>query len=291
MSELNCFDLIEDLDEVMRSELPLNVTYMVLGGIATGALTSYQTEIDFGSKYIYSTYDGSIPVYKPNGSARDIDILIADVLPINKAKLIKSTVDELIDHRMPVSVFGLDVHNPTITRSSARTLNAKEWLSKRTIDNNHNLRLELYPAIVDLNQKILEPWTLVTPKGDKLNVMHPGAHLLNYATRSISGIRHKDKQKLALAAKNILSYSEINDELDGGNLTELVSFAVTIDKMRAGTLSPGSHHIRPEASETDLALAKYKARALGFVETNETIVNVANSELGQKLLKVFTRTA
>lgn len=291
MIQPTCFEAIRDVDLAMRESLACNVPYFVLGGIATAALAEPTSFIDSEENQIFCTDTGDIPTIRDGGTKRDIDILVGDVLDKETARMIKATVEEAVDDALEVSVFGFGIYEPTISPAKAAKLAGSGWTSRRTIDPSGVIRLELFPLTREIDPVVFEPWTLITPNQDKVSVMHPAAHVLNYATRSISGVRNKDREKLAQATEQVLENGRFIDDIVGGKLTTLAEFSVMLDWLRQGKLQPGSPYIRPEATAIDLSVARAKAILLREAESHPAVVDLALHGPIQRAFKPFIGNA
>ena len=287
MIQPTCFEAIRDVDQAIRESLRHNVPYFMLGGIATAPLAEPNSFIDPDENQIFTTDSGDIPTIRDGGTKRDIDILVGDVLDVDTARKVKASVEAAVEDALEVSVFGFGVHEPMISPVRAAKMAGTGWTSRRTIDSGGVIRLELFPLIREIDTAIFEPWTLITPNQDKVSVMHPAVHVLNYATRSISGVRNKDREKLAKASKQVFENDRFVDDLNDGKLTALTEFSVMLDWLRQGKLKPDSPYLRPEATATDLAIARAKAVLLRQAESYPAIVDLALHGPIQRAFKPF----
>jgi len=282
-----CFEAIHYLDEAMRDSLPDGVDYFVLGGIPSSAILHPDTEFDFTKETIGTTAEASDSTIRDNGTLRDVDILVARPVGKKEGERLVEQVEKATGGALEVSVFGFELHsaaddNPTRLRRSL-----KEWTSLRTIDDDGIIRHELYPVSVAVNPDSYRPWTLSVPElGTTVSVFSPPGHELAYESRSISGIRAKDREKVSKLRDVIESYDEFIKAIEEGDFKEWQRFVEALQQMRDGTL----FHFDEERLPTGhLALAVFDAkfRALTALEGSDRIVRWAQGGTLQKLLKPF----
>jgi hypothetical protein len=109
-------------------------------------------------------------------------------------------------------------------------------------------------------------------------------HVLNYAVRSIGGLRPKDANKVHTATQNIMAIPGIEQEITTGAQRSMAEFMVIMDWMRSGSIGVGSSHLREEATAMDVFIARTKASLVHKLESHPKIVNFAQRGLMQKIL-------
>ncbi len=279
-----CYDVLGELDNVMRAQLGPDREYYVLGGIATGALTHESTVIDDQSQAIVAAKESGSALVRENGTRRDIDILVGDILPRKEAKRIKAEVSGAIDKTLVVSVFGMDRHQGDLSPAERLQRNALAWTSRRTIDRDGILRYELFPLQRVVDPDSYKPWQLQIPDGKHIQVFHPAGHMLAYMLRSVSGIRDKDADKLSAMQERItpLFREEIND----GPFRSWIDFAGDIH----GLLHKGREaavRVRSDAQLVDLDVFRLKGRVLGRLESYQKMVDLAQGALRPVLDRII----
>jgi hypothetical protein len=284
----DCYWAISELDDAMRDSLGPWQRYFVLGGIASGALRHPDTVIDTATRTVIAAEGSGELTVRQNGTTRDIDILVDDVLTDETADRVKASVAEATGGALVVSVFGLDAHTPDTPASRLKNT-ATHWVSRRTIDENRTHRYELHPLSQAVPRESYEPWRLYTPDNRVVNIFNPAGHVLAYAMRSVSGVRAKDTDKLYEMTNNVLRHPELKDEIKEGVFRPWLDFAVAVYDMRDNTLPPDSPLIKEGTNRVELAAARWKGKLLHFIEDQERIVDIAQHERIQKLLNFVIR--
>lgn len=291
-SSRNSYEILPIVENVLRDRVPKHIPFFVLGGIMTAALRDERTIIDFDEKHVTAPKDVAIPTRRKNGTRRDIDILIADVLAKDIGKGIASDVTEAIDNELDVSVFGLDDHEE-VQQKSRITRQATEWLSRRTIDENGVHRYELFPLAQAVESASYEPWILsYNSDSQGVSVLHPVGHALAYRMRSISGVRPKDKQKLADMEGHIYSHPEAREVYHDGVFQEWALFADALARLRTNHGASMKEYCNlacTSITRPDIMIAQAKSSLLGMIELVEPITKIAQSSRVQILLKPLTR--
>lgn len=278
----NCYDIARGLDRRLRD---IGVEkYFVAGGMAAEALRDEDTKFDIENRQIIAGVDLDLPSIRHDGTRRDLDILILTEYKglLNEAK---TEVEKLVKDKLEVSVFGISAHEQYASPRQQLVRNFTEFLSERTIDSHGAIRYVLGPIEVVTNPASFEPWQLVLPDGEAMQVMHPVGQMLCYAMRSISGIRPKDRDKLSEIADVLLDVPEFRDAAINGEFKEWMEFIVLRDKL----LGPEAQAYFPETSRAELFLARTKGKLLHALESNPKVVTIGLDPRAQKLLKVFVR--
>ncbi len=289
LEDKSCYDVIGELDNGLMDILNPDQRYFVLGGIATSAIMDPTSVFDHQTQTLIAGPDTVLPVIRQeNGTRRDIDVLVLDLLSKKEAKTISRKVDEVINRELIVSVFGLKKHHSLEGQPLAQLRQSiASPISKRTIDEEGRLRYELFPLSQEVPQDSFEPWTLQMPNGQSVSIFNPAAHMLAYKTRSITGIRYKDQKKVSEMEDVILAEPEFKDQIYSGNLSTWQQFAddiQAISKITEMTDVP----LRWGITNTDMKVARKKAEILRDWESNEIIIKFAQRGLLQQLTKPFT---
>jgi len=271
-----CYDVLGELDDVMRAQLGPDREYYVLGGIATGALTHESTTIDDQSQAIVAAKESGSTLVRKNGTRRDIDILIGDVLSNDEAKRVKAEVSGAIDEALVVSIFRFGEHQDSSVKAERPKRTLLDWNSRRTIDRNGVLRYELFPLQRVVDPESYDPWQLQLPGGKHIQVLHPAGHMLAYAVRSVSGIKDKDVEKFSMMQQRLMPLYQ--EEINDGPFRAWLEFASDIH----GVLNRGSEAaalIRSDAELADLDIFRAKGRVLGRLGSYQKIVKLAQGAL------------
>ncbi len=277
--KLDCFQLIAGLDADLHREGVDN--YYVVGGLAAVALTELETEFDPASHTIVAAPKLSLPTERPNGTRRDLDVLVLSP-DIERVAAARRVVAAKAAGQLAISAFGIDRHEAYLAR---RWRGLREWLSARTIDEQGQHHYVLGPVIQPVQTASYTPWSLITPDGEPLQVMHPAAQALCYRVRSISGVRVKDKPKLAQMEERIYQEPGLRHEVTAGPLLEWALFAAAIRQLN----SADNRAYFPAANRSELFISRAKGRLLGLLEANERLVTLGQTGLIQKVLNIFVR--
>lgn len=157
----------------------------------------------------------------------------------------------------------------------------------------------LFPFSVPIDKDFMETWKLEAG-GEEFAVANPAATLMNYLTRSVSGLRAKDYNKVQeMAAKMFAKAPELAEWAVSGPGKSHKQLADILHTLRYASADSGGYTLiggevelrakgslrellddeafmLPDASrkvqEGAIAVAAIKSRGLGFGESNEAIV-------------------
>lgn len=304
----NCVDIIRPFNEAIGGREDVQL----IGGIGSAALTHPETVIVPEEKRVIAPYDLYLPQYRPDGNLRDFDAL---VLSYKKEKVaeVEELSEEIMGDELELSLFGL---KPIVQLARMKLHpyreGLKQFLSDRYVLEEEDAGVEvavkaLFPFSVGMNLETLETWRLYIGERDPFPapIPHPGTVVLNYLTRSISGLRPKDADKVSTIADALFKQApDMRDWLMDGPGYEQVELARVLQKLsRKGSLAVGSTlEITPvpeslrehsafmlsdaaPATQAAVLLASYaKARGLRTFESQEKIVTIWQ-RLGEKRVK------
>lgn len=285
-----CLEVIRELDLIAQEVLGSDRRYFVLGGIATAAINNADSIFDHQTQRVIAAPDSSEPTIRDNGTKRDLDLLVFDTIPKEEAVTTSKEIAEAIDDQMEVSVFGLEPHRD-FQPFGRLILTASSWISKRTVDENSDLRIELFPLEQILPQSTFSPWTLQLPSGEGVSILNPATHMLAYRTRSISGRRYKDEEKLRTMEDRVLADTTFKAMVQDGDLSALREFAEDLEALAtANTETVIAIAKRRGVAQVDIQIAQRKSRILRALESKQTIIKYAQRGFGQNLTKLFTKS-
>jgi len=273
----------------------------IMGGIGSAALTHQETMIVPDEKRVIAPADLSLPQYRPDGNLRDFDAL---VLSTSQARVdeVKEIAKETIGDELELSFFELKPLARLQTQRMEPFRSLGQFVSDRYVIETDEegiimARRSLFPFEVAVDFETLDTWSLSI--GDKdprpTPIPHPGTTILNYLTRSVSGLRPKDEAKVNEIAKNVVNKApETKDWLMDGPGRSQMEFARIFHKLgRGGTLVVGEQvEITPVKGSlldhpafmiTDapsptqriaLGVTYAKARILHAFESNERVVTL-----------------
>lgn len=194
MRDKNLLEACHAVHEVLSNE---NHGYACVGGLATDAILTGAIDIETSERRIYLSDETYISTTRPNGTAKDIDLLsfTSDIRAVNEALI---ALRNKLDANFPetsISLSGYD--RPSITR--------RVQFTSQTVDENTDaLYLKMGSLIQNIDRSDLEcTWTMQY-KSTHIHTLHPVALLMSYKTRSLGGIRPKDKDKV-IGLENFVS--------------------------------------------------------------------------------------
>lgn len=298
----DCIDIVAPFIEAIAAE-PYGDKVQVFGGVGSVALESPDVEILTEEKLVIAPKGLTLPQTRANGTLRDLDCLVmtTDKPTIDKVEEVaKGTIGDQLE----ISVFGL--RNASQLREQVEDpigSSAKVYVSDRYVIESEGriteARKALFPFMVDVNpEQALETWGLVMPDEGVLPIPHPGATMLNYFTRSISGLRPKDAGKVARLTDNLTQKSPevIQWALEGPGATQM-KFARLLHTLREPAGDPKALKVgeqiqiepcsleellhsgafmipkgRPKLMKAIVEAARLKSRLLHFGESQESAV-------------------
>lgn len=313
---ITCGQIIEPFVEA-ASTINGFPNFQIIGGNGSAALVHPKTELDLVSGLIIAPEGCDLPVHRDDGTLRDMDVL---VLSSDEADLaaVEGLSDRTVGKRLQRSIFGLKpVSDLRRQQRHPISASAKVFLSDRYVelDSNGGVRYgykALFPFAAPINADSLATLLLISPTGDRTPVptSHPGATILNYLTRSISGLRPKDAEKVAKMADNILPrYPEVREWIYDGPGKPTLELARVLQTLRTSrrnpqSLSVGEYlHIMPysyeylarsaeyigrsgSAARSAVAAARCKSRAVGFGESFQPVVTFWQKNVETKIDRI-----
>ena len=285
-----CFEVMNRLDLDLTNQLE-NPKYMLVGGIMSHALSHEATVIDLEQKRIIAPMDASPTIVrKEDGSHRDADVVLPYVATKEQATIARRTIEKSTKYKLTASVFGFETKKASMDRHDRTQANIRQWTSRRSVDDQGRYYYDLYPLSMEVPAETYDTWNLQLPSGQLVKTISPLGILMAYKIRSISGIRHKDKEKIkdkgkiAALEDKVLSIPELKQQLQEGIFAPWQQFANDI-----ATLGQ-SHYYRQESvipgtSNSDLMLFFIKAHALKFAESHKLPVKLAHTHIGALALR------
>jgi hypothetical protein len=281
----------------------------IIGGINTVALTHPETVIDFKAKEVIAPTNLDLPTVRDDkaGTLRDVDIFVKSSDP-REIHNVSEFAEVTIGSELEKSIFGI-VPGEALESQMRHPLGIaafKTFLSDR-YEVTGKLELpdgmipssgmvkSLFPFAVPLDEEALETWTLTVGRMHA-PIPNPAMSVINYTTRSISGVRPKDAKKVENMAEAVLKKSpELRDwALDGPGAPQvelgLLLRGLTPKKAHVDYFDSGKPVLTPqEMTESELFMlpnirtteklhiigrAAHKAVVLNFFESNPTFVSI-----------------
>lgn len=258
--ETDCFEAIAPFAERYID----NDAVQIIGGVGTAALCSPLSEIDLENRRISVPEDFTLATYRPDGTLRDVDVL---VLSSDRScvQQVQKVLEQTLGGSLEPSVFGIRSAKQ-IRRQIANPLdpaNLAIFLGDRyeSPDSDGYVRA-LFPFMTELSKDSLKPWTLI--RGNiVVPVPNPATSLINYFSRSVSGLRSKDENKVQDMAEKIFSKSpELLDYIQNGPLQNELEFVRVIASL-SGVPTPHVLDSRPLHAPGELTMhPHFMAKAL-----------------------------
>jgi hypothetical protein len=238
-----CIDIVRPFVDALY-ENRMEDRVQIFGGIGAAALTNADVQIITNEKTIIVPEDAldNLKRYRPEGTLRDLDCLVlsSDQDVINNVEAIARQY--IPNDALELSFFGLQKMSRLIIQRAHPIESVKDiFLSDRHVGEENGKITEavraLYPFKVNMPIDALGTWLLYVGRDTKpLPIPHPGAQVLNYLTRSISGLRPKDELKVDKLVRNIAVVEpEIIDWIvdgDGSSQLELGRIFRTLSQPR-----------------------------------------------------------
>jgi hypothetical protein len=200
----DCIEIIRPFAERLDQA---RVNGQMIGGIGSHVLGLPGVEIDPVRKQV--SYNGSVelPQLRSDGTLRDLDFLVLSTNP-DDISAAETIAQDVVGNQLVLSFFGLRsaLQLERQRRDVVGSL-GKVFVSDRYAETDSTGAITcatkaLFPFKAEMSPETLETWTLILPDYE-LPIPHPGTTVINYATRSIGGLRPKDRQKVNQLTNNI----------------------------------------------------------------------------------------
>ena len=103
-----CFEVMNDLHNDITSSFNYKRGYLLVGGIVSNALIHQETIIDHQAKTIIAPMEASPTIKRDDGTLRDIDVVIPEVIDNLTASNYRQIIEQSTDHQLMPSVFGFE---------------------------------------------------------------------------------------------------------------------------------------------------------------------------------------
>lgn len=232
----NSIEILKPFAKALEQEsLP---KIQIIGGVASAALIHPDTIINVRQKEVIAPDDLYLSNIRSNGTLRDLDILVMSSLA-DDICLIKDCFTKTINGGLDPSIFGFK-KSEVLERQINRPLGfvaCRTFLSDRYELANNAMVKSLFPFSTAINPESLESWNLNI--GDiNISIPNPAMLIINYLSRSISGVRFKDIEKVNRLSSNIFSKApELRDWALGGPAASQVELSLALR-----SLTPNKKH-------------------------------------------------
>ena len=249
----NCVDIVRPFVAELANRGITNV--QVMGGVGSVALAHEATIIVPDERRVIAPDKLELPNYRGNRikTLRDLDALVksTDQAEVDAAQ---SVGEDVIGKRLQMSFFGFrpmaqfegDARNPLMA-------SAKRFVGDRYVLEEDGeiiaAKKALFPFAVDIPEETVETWHLSVGEHDPhpTPIPHPATTIANYITRSVSGLRRKDSDKIGRVADNVFAKApEMRDWLLDGpgrsqiELAQAISSIKRVPGLPTGRLKIGS---------------------------------------------------
>lgn len=179
------------------------ITHRFVGGVAYSGLLKDKTtfKVDVAARTVYLKKHRELPVFRDDGTVRDIDLMtfcpdqekIASLKRmISRQALISGLGDKFPFVSVENAVFNDDKkHNKIFQFVYSVFIDGEDFGKGRVYLVYEGIREEI-------SWQSLEPWMVVLEDGRKYTVRNPYGDLLGYLIRTPIGFKPKDREKLAL---------------------------------------------------------------------------------------------
>lgn len=292
----NCVEIVLPFSAELALKKIDNV--QIMGGLGSAALTDPKTTTSSIDRVVYAPADLELPQFRKDGNKRDLDGLVLSTDPEAIAQA-EEIARETVGDALELSFFGLKNLSQLETQANhPASSTAKVFLSDRYVSESEDGQITtalkaIFPFKVNLDPSSLETWHLAVGASPITTpIPHPGASFTNYLTRSISGLRPKDEEKVRAQAEIILADKEIREWVYDGPGKSLMRLAGILHGLRQpkGKMKPlqltERDWLKPiplsEISEDELmtssplviGVARAKSRILHSVESNPKVVTL-----------------
>jgi hypothetical protein len=233
--------------------------YQLMGGVVTKALSSLNILISPQDRTVLVRDEMYLPTWRMRDTEQPDGVITSEAVSRRDADYLLLTTDSATIHaqkqetkaaagkRIDVSVFGLHPYEQ-LEQQMADPFGslATVWVSDRYVTNTglagepteaSEVHKGLFPFAAEVDPELCKTWTLRLEgnKGLELPMPHPAAMILNYLTRSLSGLRPKDLDKINVAAANIFNlYPDALQILRDGKGKKQVDLAGALYTLRGG---------------------------------------------------------
>ncbi len=298
----NCLDIVRPFAAALDERTITNV--QMFGGIGSAALMHPEVEILPDEGLVVMHDELILPQYRDAAgrNLRDLDCLVLATDEAAVAAAEQAAADT-VGTDLELSFFGLrPMSQLNDQRHNQAASLALVHVSDRYVAESEgkitHARKALFPFVVDMDVSTLDTWRLMIAGGNPMPIPHPGVTLLNYLSRSESGLRPKDEPKLNAMTSNIAAKAPgvIDWVMDGPGASqlELARILHTLREPEYGAkpLNVGGviriapygfwpdlidHEAymrgRPGLAEAVLKAARLKSRGVHMAESSEGLVD------------------
>ena len=249
----------------------------------------------------------------------DTLVLSSDRTQIDR---VQALAEDLIGDGLKISIFGLkspaelERQRSRPLRSTTRVFLADRYVACTYAETGALVGADgfkaLYPFRAAIGTETLETFQLSIAGRPPVPTAHPGATILNYLTRSISGLRAKDAEKVDSISRRVLStYPEIRAWIHDGPGRETLDLARVLHTLREPRRNPRTlelgqvlavepyrvedlvdhegfmaSHLRTGSQRALVETAHAKARLLARYEAKPAIVSFWQKHIEERIDRI-----
>jgi hypothetical protein len=240
LAEKRCLDIVRPFAETLDDCYLTSV--QLFGGIGSAALEHSGLNIGFEAREITVPAGAldDLKCQRPDGTLRDLDFLVlsSDEDEVTDVENLAKTC--IADGDLELSFFGLRPINQLQDQlahplGSLATVHLSDRYVQEEVGHIVEVKKALFPFVVDMPVDALQTWRLdIGGEQVTIPIPHPGATILNYLTRSVSGLRPKDARKVDKLVSNIARVEpEVIDWVTNGNGASQFEFARLLHTLRS----------------------------------------------------------
>ncbi|MEK7599860.1 MAG: hypothetical protein AAB462_02405 [Patescibacteria group bacterium] len=232
----DCIEIVRPFTDALAHGRAGDV--QIIGGVGSAALEHPDVQILTDQKLVIAPNKMRLPQRRNDGSLRDLDCLVKSSQQ-DRIDDVEALAREVIGDKLEISVFGLHSMGQFTEKKVSPAMSlAKSFVSDRYIDQAPDGTViqgvkSIFPFAVAIDPDALETWNLQIGDHQPTPIPHPGATIVNYLTRSVSGLRPKDADKVEKLTANIAKKSPdvIDWVVDGPGASQL-EFARVLHTLR-----------------------------------------------------------
>ena len=201
VSECDVFSMLAERE--FGSRVP---DHRVVGGVALSALFQ-ASAIDWDEHKVELGSSARLSNRRDNGTLRDFDVL-TPATDKEQAQLLNLEMKDRLEDDMVASAFGVRPYEEN--KDGLFDFVGDRYLQELP-DGSRKLFWRLGGIETEIPMQALEPWQVVRRGQVLFDTISPVAHLGAYINRSITGVRPKDREKLAELNQVITPNDKLRD--------------------------------------------------------------------------------
>lgn len=238
--------------------------YAVVGGLVTDALLSDGAVIDAANKSVYIDEETHISTIRPNGTMKDLDMLAFTRDTVAVRESLQQMRRALVD-QFPLTSISLSGYD---TEHADR---APQFVTRTVVEGDDTLALSLGALRQSIPRTDLEESWQLYFRDSTMAILHPGAHLMSYKIRSVTGIRPKDREKVG-RLEGVVRESIPEEAMRQFDTWE--QFAASIEShysFLAGIQNPTAHRLLMSLGRAGLGMVERSPRLVAWAQADASL--------------------